>query len=118
MTPIEEVLNLLAAAASDTQYRTVASRAYFAAFNQIIRLAQQQGFVPRSSGDDHRDLIAFLKRSRSSFLNRIGHSRLPRLRAIRNRADYDQGQPFPRGLAEEAVKTAEEMIAWISNLSP
>src|SRR5271155_2760468 len=108
MTPIQEVRSLLAAATTDTQYRTVASRAYFATFNAVVAIAQRQGFIPTSSGDDHRDLIAFLKQSRNSLLSRVGFSRLPRLRAIRNRADYDQGQPFPRGLAEEAATTAEE----------
>jgi uncharacterized protein (UPF0332 family) len=118
MTPIEEVRGLLAAAATDTQYRTVASRAYFATFNAVVKIAQRQGFIPRSSGDDHRELIAFLKQSRNSLLNRVGFSRLPRLRALRNRADYDQSQPFPRGLAEEAATTAEETIGWINSLQP
>jgi len=114
MTPIEEVRGLLAAASSETQYRTVASRAYFAAFTVVIDLAKKRGFVPRSTGDDHQDLIAFLKQSRNDLLRRIGFSRLPRLRSIRNRADYDQNQPFARGLAEEASKTAEELIGWIA----
>lgn len=116
MTPIEEVRALLAAAKTETQYRTVASRAYFAAFNGAISVASRHGFVRRSSGDDHRDLIAFLKSSPSSLIRRIGHHRLPRLRAIRNWADYDQNQQFSHGMATEAAATAEEILNWLSNL--
>src|ERR1700730_8758755 len=110
MTPIEEVRGLLAVASSETQSGTVASRAYFAPLNVVIAVAKKRGFVPKAAGDDHQALISFLKGSTNDLLRRIGFSRLPRLRAIRNRADYDQDQPFSRGLAEEAAKTAEELI--------
>src|ERR1700686_3731953 len=103
MMPIEEVRQLLLAAKTDTQYRTVASRAYFAAFNGVIAISSRHGFVRRSTGDDHRDLIAFLKNSPSALIRRIGHHRLPRLRSIRNWADYDQSQSFSHGMAVEAA---------------
>jgi hypothetical protein len=78
MTPIEEVRELLQAAREDTQYRTVASRAYFAAYTAAITIACSQGFVPNQSGDDHARVIAFLKQSPSQLLRRIGYNRLPR----------------------------------------
>jgi hypothetical protein len=117
MTPIEEVRDLLAAAGTEVQYRTVASRAYFAAFVVAIDVATRRGFTPTQTGADHQNLIAFFKKASNSLLNRIGHHRLPRLRSLRNKADYDRGTPFPQGMAREAVETAEETIGWLNSLS-
>jgi uncharacterized protein (UPF0332 family) len=118
MTPIEEVRNLLAAANSEAQYRTVASRAYYAAFAEVITLAGPLGFVPTGSGADHSRLAQFLAGHTNPLLQRIGRYRLPRLRKLRNRADYDLQVSFTRGLAEEAARTAEEVIAWIAAIAP
>jgi hypothetical protein len=54
---MEEVENLLVAAIEETQYRTVASRAYFAAYNAVMRLAKLRGFEAEESADDHRRVI-------------------------------------------------------------
>lgn len=118
MTPIEEVRTLLEAAQEETQYRTVASRAYFAAYAASITIAQRQGFSPNRSADDHGRLIDFLKLSTNPLLRRIGYHRLPRLRSLRNGADYDRANLFTEGLAKEAAQTAEEVVGWIDSLMP
>jgi uncharacterized protein (UPF0332 family) len=117
MTPIEEVRTLLAIASSETQYRTIASRAYYAVFAEVIALAQLLGFVPTGSGADHGLVARFLLGRANPLLQRIGRHRLPRLRQLRNRADYDLHTIFSRGLAEEAARTAEEVIGWIGSIT-
>jgi hypothetical protein len=60
-------------------------------------------------------VISFLNSATDPTLRRIGSSRLPRLRALRNRADYDWESPFTRSMAEETVETAEEIVFdWLS----
>jgi hypothetical protein len=82
MTPLGEVKSLFAAATTEVQYRTVASRAYFAAFNAAIALAAKRGFTPDQTGEDHKHLIEFFKSQKLDVLQRLGHHRLPRLRAF------------------------------------
>jgi uncharacterized protein (UPF0332 family) len=110
MLPIAEARKLFESAESETQFRTAASRAYFAAFNWIIEFAKARGFVEQKSSEDHRRLIDFLKSSGSETLRRIGHHRLPRLRKLRNHADYVHDAEFTHGMAEEAVTDAENVI--------
>ena len=117
MTPMEEVENLLVAAIEETQYRTVASRAYFAAYNAVMRLAKLRGFEAEESADDHRRVISYLKLQNNDLIRRIGFTRLPRLRTLRNRADYVLDVRFERGLAEEAVETARQIIEWARSLT-
>lgn len=118
MTPIEEVRGLLHAAASDTQYRTVTSRAYYAAFTLAMAFAQPLGFAPDHTGADHQRLITFLTQNKNQLLHRIGKYRLTRLRRLRNSADYDVMHPFTEGMAIEAVQTAEEVIGWLESMTP
>jgi hypothetical protein len=115
MTPMEEVEGLLTASQSETQYRTVTSRAYFAAYNVVISLAEKRGFTRNAKGDDHQRLVEYLKFAKNDLLRRIGF-RLARLRSLRNRADYVLDIPFGRGLASEAAQTARELIGWVDSL--
>jgi uncharacterized protein (UPF0332 family) len=117
MTPLDEVKSLLATATTEVQYRTVASRAYFAAFNAAIAFAARRGFTPDQTGEDHKHLIEFFKHEKLDLLRRLGHHRLPRLRALRNRADYKLSIAFTQGMAEEAMQDAEEVISWLQRLT-
>ena len=114
MTPLEEAQKLLSAAAEETQYRTVGSRAYFATFNRVKVFAAKQGFPIVQSGEVHQNLSHWLRGQRTNaLLMRIG-ARLGRMRPLRNRADYDQVTSFTRGYAADLVSDAEEIDSWIS----
>jgi uncharacterized protein (UPF0332 family) len=113
MDAIDEAAQLLAAAQCETQYRTVASRSYYAAYNRVIPLAERLGFVTSRTSDDHQALIAFLKSLDVDLLKRIGFHRLPRCRRLRNLADYDQKTAFTHGYAKEAFDTAAQIIGWV-----
>lgn len=118
MTPLEEVQDLFSTATTETQFRTVASRAYYAAYASVMGAASSLGFAATATGRDHGRLAQFLSGHPNPLLQRIGKYRLPRLRKIRNRADYELQIAFTRGLAEDAVRTAEEIIAWIEAILP
>jgi uncharacterized protein (UPF0332 family) len=118
MTPIEEVQNLFSTATTETQFRTVASRAYYAAYASVMAAAGPLGFVATATGRDHGRLAQFLSAHTNPLLQRIGKYRLPRLRKIRNRADYELQIGFTRSLAEDALRTAEEIVAWIESIIP
>ena len=97
-------------AVNEAGYRAAASRAYIATFQHLRRHSRLKDFNPGKTGEDHRDLIDFLKGSDDGLLRRVGISRLPRLRALRNHADYDLDIPFTKELAEEALDQAEEIV--------
>lgn len=101
---------LLRGAASEAAYRAAASRAYYAAFQHILSHPRLSDFRRTSSGQDHKLLIQHLKSSADPDLRRLGYDHVPRLRALRNRADYNQTTPFTRKLAEEALERATEII--------
>ena len=118
MDPITEVKSLLETATTETQFRTVASRAYFATYNHLIELVVQRGFVPNKSAHDHRRLAEFLTCQKNDLLQRVGKHRLRRLRKFRNHADYQHDIPFTKGIAVEAVAEAELIIVtWLPKTS-
>jgi uncharacterized protein (UPF0332 family) len=112
VTPLEEAQQLLTVAAEETQYRTVASRAYFAAFNRVKVFGLKFGFQPVYSGSDHKTLAQFLAAKKNSLLRRIGQ-RLSSMRTKRNRADYDHLLPFTQGYAQNMVQDADQIEQWI-----
>lgn len=106
----EEADKICRAANCEAEYRTAASRAYYAAFHHVMKHPRLADFKPSHSGDDHRDLIEHLKRSKDGQLYRLGVNFLARLRAIRNHADYDLDITFTKGMADEALERATEII--------
>lgn len=111
MTPLEEVQRLLAVAENETQFRTVASRGYFAAYTRTVALAEKVGFAPARTSDDHKNLFSFLKNHKTELLVRIG-VRLGRMRSLRNRADYVASHHFSKAFAYDVVSDAEQIEAW------
>ena len=118
MTSFEEVADLLSGSLCEVQYRTVASRAYYAVFNLVLPIVDKAGFSPVNTGDVHQQLNSFLKKSSEVSWRTLGYSRLPRLRALRNRADYQRTAAFTREHAAEAAGDAlevEELLrAWVA----
>lgn len=101
---------LLRGATSEAAYRAATSRAYYAAFQHVLAHPKLQDFRRSSSGEDHKLLIQHLKNSADPDLRRLGYDHIPRMRALRNKADYDTEVPFTRKLAEEALDRASEII--------
>lgn len=103
--------DLLDRAENEDGYRAAASRAYYAVYQHVLLKAEQVGFKRTRKGEDHQLLIAFLKaQPKGSPLYLVGVRTLPRLRALRNHADYDEKPPYTRGLAEDAVDMASDVI--------
>ena len=107
---VEEAKKILASAVNEAGYRSAASRAYIGTFQHIARHPRLREFALSKEGEDHRRLIEHLKKSSDPLLRKIGVSRLPRLRALRNHADYELDIPFTKELAQEAVDDAEEIV--------
>ncbi len=99
---------------AEDEYRAAASRAYFAAFQCVIRHARDMTFEDKKSGEVHRDLIDFLKRQKREPERIIGIRLLPRLRALRNQADYELDIEFARDDAEEALDYSLDIRACTS----
>ena len=95
---------------SEEEYRAATSRAYFAAIEHIFAHPKLNDFRRTRTGEDHRLIIEHLKNSFDPSLVRLGVGYLARLRALRNRADYDQEIPFTKGLANDALERATEII--------
>lgn len=109
-TPLDVAENLLAQADGDAGFRAAASRAYYAAFQHILAHPKLTGYQRSRTGEDHRLLIEYLKKSSDPALKKLGISYLPRLRAIRNEADYETSIHFTHEMADEALERATEII--------
>ncbi len=107
---VEEAKKILASAVSEAGYRSAASRAYIGTFQHVARHPKLSEFALSKQGEDHRNLIEYLKGSSDPLLRKIGLSRLPRLRSLRNHADYELDTPFTKELAQEAIDDAEEIV--------
>ncbi len=101
--------DLLSGAENEAKLRAATSRAYMAAFQHLIK-HPMVAFTKTGKGDDHRLLIQHLQKSNDDPLNKIGYRYLPRLRALRNRADYSLDVSFTKGMAEDALERATEII--------
>ena len=85
---LEVAERLFREATEESEFRTVASTAYMAAFQHVLNHPKCNDFKKSNTGGDHRLLIQYLKNSSDPGLKKVGYSFLPRLRALRNRADY------------------------------
>ncbi len=101
--------DLLSGAENEAKLRAATSRAYMAAFQHLIK-HPMVAFAKTGKGDDHRLLIQHLQASNDESLIKIGYCHLPRLRALRNKADYALDAPFTKGMAEDALERATEII--------
>ncbi len=99
----------LAAGTGEADWRTAASRAYYAAFHVARQLLSDLGFVVPRADAAHRYLSLRLSNCGETTLEASGRN-LETLRRLRNRADYDTRPPFPSNEAEAAVRLAENII--------
>lgn len=117
MTASEEVELLWLAAQHPVNFRTVASRAYYACFNRCMASVVARGFVPDQTGLDHAGVPKFLKAlnglNLANLLYRIATDRLPKLR---KHADYNIELHFPRFQAENAVDLMRDVLGYLDEV--
>jgi uncharacterized protein (UPF0332 family) len=101
----------------EADWRTAASRAYFAAFHCARTLMTAMGFeVPR--GDQAHGYL--WRRLESCGAHRVGEagSLLSELRTYRNRADYDLATDFTIRDAKYSVESAADLMRTLTSLTP
>ena len=122
MTSAEEARKLQQDAKFETNFRTVASRSYYARYNCCMAFARAKGFKPNRTPNDHTALADYLRtrnhhqKDANLLHRRIGSSRLPRLRKLRNLADYEQDTRFTRANAQEAIDLLNEIDEWLDQV--
>jgi uncharacterized protein (UPF0332 family) len=99
----------LAAGTTEADWRTAASRAYYAAFHAARQLLLDLGFtVPRADAA-HQYLIHRLNNCGEQLIQQEAKV-LDRLRKLRNRADYDWHLPFTRHHAQPEPANAQRVV--------
>lgn len=93
----------------EAYFRAAASRAYFAVYRRLVSHPRLGGFSPTGKSEDHKDLIEFMKQSTDQVVRACGHRIVPRLRALRNHADYRSSE-YTKEQADEALEIASEII--------
>lgn len=91
-------------------HRSAASRAYHGLFGAIRDRLASYGVGFASGSEAHGEVIDFLVQDDRPEQVRLGFA-LERLRRLRNDADYDGEQVFPRSLATESINPAREMLS-------
>ncbi|MFO0964747.1 MAG: HEPN domain-containing protein [Gemmataceae bacterium] len=99
----------LASAATEAEWRSAVSRAYYAAFHVARRLFTDLRFnVPRADRA-HQYLVFRLSNGGEPAVEQTGRD-LDTLRRLRNRADYDDAPVLTQAQASAAVRLAEGII--------
>jgi uncharacterized protein (UPF0332 family) len=99
----------LAAGASEADWRTAVSRAYYAAFHVARRLLTDLNFTVPRADRAHQYLVFRLSNSGEAAVEQAGRD-LETLRRLRNRADYDEAPALTQPQATAAVQVAEDII--------
>lgn len=104
-----DVAEALASGASEAEWRSAVSRAYYAAFHVASDLVQSLGFsVPKA---DRAHGYLHLRLSNSGNDDVIDAGRVSaELRSRRNRADYDKRSRFGAADAQDALEMAHSII--------
>lgn len=104
----------LAAAATEADWRSAVSRAYYAAFHVARRLLADLNFTVPRADRAQQYLVFRLSNCGEAVVERAGRD-LETLRRLRNRADYDNAPPFTQPQAAAAVRLAEHIIRELDN---
>ena len=99
----------LATGATEADWRTAVSRAYYAAFHVARRLFADLNFTVPRADRAHQYLVFRLSNSGESAVEQAGRD-LETLRRLRNRADYDEAPVLTQPQAAAAVQPAEGTI--------
>jgi uncharacterized protein (UPF0332 family) len=99
----------LAAGATEADWRTAVSRAYYAGFHIARRLLADLNFTVPRADRAHQYLVYRLSNCGESAVQQAGRD-LETLRRLRNRADYDEVPALTQPQAAAAVQLAEGII--------
>jgi uncharacterized protein (UPF0332 family) len=104
-----DVADELATGIREADWRSAASRAYYAAFHVARQLLQRCGFAVPQAEQAHGYLWLRLSNAGQPDIARAGRE-LRNLRTDRNEGDYDIDDPFDQQLAVDAVQHASDVI--------
>jgi uncharacterized protein (UPF0332 family) len=107
----------LAAGPTEADWRSAASRAYYAAFHVARQLLQDLRFRVPHADQAHRHLWLRLSNSGDPQVEQAG-AELNVLRRYRNQADYDLNVYFRQAEADAQLRASEQVIQVLDNLSP
>jgi uncharacterized protein (UPF0332 family) len=99
----------LAPGATEADWRTAVSRAYYAAFHVARRLLTDLNFTVPRADRAHQYLVFRLSNCGEPVVEQAGRD-LDTLRRLRNRADYDEVPALTQPQAAAAVHLAEGII--------
>jgi uncharacterized protein (UPF0332 family) len=99
----------LASGATEADWRTAVSRAYYAAFHVARRLFSDLSFVVPRADRAHQYCVFRLSNSGETPVEQAGRD-LDTLRRLRNRSDYDDAPPLTQAQALAAVQLAEDVV--------
>jgi uncharacterized protein (UPF0332 family) len=106
-----------AAGAGEADWRSAASRAYYAAFHVARDLFDTLGFTTPHADRAHNYL--YVRFNNCGLSHAIaGAKSLHDLRQTRNGADYDVRRPFPLKIAADAVLDADRIMQILDALTP
>lgn len=103
---------------SEADWRTAASRAYYALFREARAVLRRWGFVAPRSDPIHAWVRLRLVFAKDADLNLVG-DRLDKLGRLRNQADYQTERPGPFTDATEvglAIRIADDTISLLDQL--
>ena len=104
-----EVANDLASGIREADWRSAASRAYYAAFHVARLLLRQCGFAVPRADQAHGYVWLRLSNSGHPAVVKAGTD-LKDLRSDRNRADYDLARTFLQSAAIGDIQIADDII--------
>lgn len=99
----------LAAAASEPEWRTAISRAYYAAFHVARQLLEELGFRVPWADRAHAYLTMRLNNCGDVQVQRAA-SDMHSLRSLRNQADYDLQRPVRQSVAVAQAPISQQII--------
>ena len=99
----------LATEATEADWRSAISRAYYAAFHATRHLLADLNFTVPRADRAHQYLIFRLSNCSEPIVEQAGRD-LETLRRLRNRADYDEAPSVTQPQAIAAVRRAEDVI--------
>jgi len=95
--------------ATEGDWRSAASRAYYAVFHYSRDWLQSQGIDLGPSGQAHNSLYVGLANCGILMIQNIG-DRIDELRRTRTKADYDLNRRFSKAKSVDSVREADEII--------
>ncbi|MBL8793901.1 MAG: HEPN domain-containing protein [Planctomycetia bacterium] len=99
----------LATGATESDWRSAVSRAYYAAFHVARRYFSELNFTVPRADRAHQYFVFRLGNSSEPTVEQAGRE-LDTLRRLRNRADYDESPALTQSQAAASVRLAESFV--------